>query len=151
MSTNNIPVADDDENFEDVDEPVLPAVQRYRTAKARAIRPAVKKRIPWRQRTRKSRQPMTEAEKQANAARRKAEKDTVTDVVKDAMFEIHGIIVRVHEEIGTHDVPWWTEYFMQLARKVKKGRSVSKWNAYQSLRVEQLNEGMFSQRFGFQL
>lgn len=121
--------------------PEPPPVRRY-SRQARFVRDAVKNRVPWRHRTRRKRQPQTQAEKEANAAERMKTRDNFRRLLNEARAQIWEIADNLQKETGCHSTLYFFQLLMQNSKKASKSRNVSLWNAYLHMRLKEINGGM---------
>ena len=98
-------------------------------------------RVPWRDRTKPTRNPRTRAELKLAMVRRNEKKESEAEDIEKGHKMMWDYAVDCHQRHGTHDPEWWHMRLMQSSKKQKKRRRASKWNAYLKMKARDRKEG----------
>lgn len=85
---------------------------------------------------------LTYAERKSRRLKWQARRGDIRNDLKGIRADIMEMAVAMAEKHGNTKEYWYTR-IMQEARVTKSKRKVNSWNAYQSLRLRQLNAGMY--------
>lgn len=121
--------------------PELHTVQRYPGAARHPVTRNPPRSILHRLHKKTKKKTRTPAEYQALKSRREVE-ERYTSALNDAMAQVLELAERIHNEFPHHTTDKVYRALLQFARKAHTKRRVSSWNAFQSMRAEEINAGM---------
>ena len=101
-------------------------------------------RFPWRQhKARNTGAKLTDAEKRALKARRKAKRENIEDALKAARETMYKFVEAMSSQFGGHNADYYYALIMQRPKLKIKPRKISSWNTFVSKETKELNDGMY--------